>query len=346
MVQGVAGDGQTPTLDGVGEHDTRPIGHGIASLIRAQKFPDVVAAEVLHQRCKFPVAERGHELPDVVMGAVEESGAKFRAPEGEQALVLLVGHRVDVAPQRLAAGLRERGLKAATVLRLLDVPSRVSEELHQQVRLHLRHDPIEALTVHVDDPGDVGQILERGVRNRLPHIPLVELGIADQGEEATRAGRGEVRVDVAAGCGREQRRDRAEAHRTGGEVRDVRVLGATRVGLQPPEAAKTGEVGPIELTGQVLDGVVHRRGMWLDRDLVVAVEMAEPERRHDRDHRRTGRLVTADLDAAGVRPIVIRVVDHPHRQPQHPLLDLLDRGDVRPKRRHRRGVHGRRHAEA
>ena len=44
--------------------------------------------------------------------------------------------------------------------------------------------------------------------------------------------------------------------------------------------------------------------------------------------------MAADLDAVGVRPLAVGVVDHAHGQPQDALLDRLERGEVVPQ------VHG------
>ena len=66
-------------------------------------------------------------------------------------------------------------------------------------------DPVEALAVDVDDPHDVAEALQRGVGDGLPDVALVELGVADEGDEAGRALRPEVGLDVAAGLAGEQR---------------------------------------------------------------------------------------------------------------------------------------------
>ena len=141
----------------------------------------------------------------------------------------------------------------------------------------------------------------------------------------------EVRVDVAAGHGGEQRRHRAEPDRAGGEVGHVRILRPAGVGLQTADLAQPREVRPVELAREVLDGVVHRAGVRLHRHLVVAAEMAEPQRGHDRHHRGRRRLVAADLDRHVARrrhPLPIGVVDHAHRQPEHPSLDPIERVQI------------------
>jgi hypothetical protein len=64
------------------------------------------------------------------------------------------------------------------------------------------------------------------VRDRLPDASLVELGVADQRDEAARIALAEVRVDVAAYDAGEQRRRRAETDGAR-EVDDVGVRSAT-----------------------------------------------------------------------------------------------------------------------
>ena len=141
----------------------------------------------------------------------------------------------------------------------------------------------------------------------------------------------EVGVDVAAGGGGEQRGDDAEADGAGREVEDVGVLRPARVGLQPTEVAQPREVGAVELAGEVLDGVVHGRGVRLDGDLVGAARWPNHSAVMIADHRRRRRLVAADLELKlGVasrrgrcgRPLTVGGIDHPRRQPQNSAFDL------------------------
>ena len=270
VVERVARDREAPALHRVGEHDARVGRLRVAGAVGVGEDLEIVAAEVLHQRGEVVVRHAGHGRRHLGVGAGEEPLAQLGAAEGEERLVLLVRHVVDVATQVLAARPGEGLLQQVPVLRLDDVPARVGEELHQLVDLHPGDDAVQALAVDVDDPGDVAEALQRRVGDGLPDVPLVKLRVADEGDEAGRPLRAEVGLDVAPGHGREQGGDRAEADRTGGEVGDVRVLGARRVGLQPAERPQPGQVRAVELAGQVLDGVVHGRGVRLHRHLVLA----------------------------------------------------------------------------
>jgi len=150
------------------------------------------------------------------------------------------------------------------------VPARTVEELHQLLDLLTRDHAIEALTIGVDDPGDVAEALECRIRDGFPHVALVEFGVTGQGDEpgAGRTGGTEARFDVTPRGGGEERRDDSEAHRTSGEVGDVGVLRATRIRLQSTDLTQPREVRTIEFSGEVLDRVVHRRRMRFDGHFV------------------------------------------------------------------------------
>jgi hypothetical protein len=93
------------------------------------------------------------------------------------------------------------------------------------------------------------------------------------------------------------------------------------------EGAELLQVRLVELAGQVVDRVQHGRGVRLGGDFVVPVEVAEPQGGHDGDHRCRRRLVAADLHLAR-RAVVVGVVDHPDREPQHAALDLVEHTEV------------------
>ena len=80
----------------------------------------------------------------------------------------------------------------------------------------------------------------------------------------------------------------------------------------------------VECAEQVVDAVQHRGGVRLDRHPVTRLELFEPQRRHDRDHRRPGRLGTIQLQADGIEPDPVEVMVHRGGQPQHSLLDRFE----------------------
>ena len=335
VVQRIAGHRETPPLDRVGEHDARAIGHLIARPVRVEQHPEVVAAEVGDDPFELVVVVRRDERRQTGVRAVEEPGAQFGSVHGEQALVPLVLHRVDVGAQKAAAVAGAGFVHEPAVLRLDHVPPGPVEELDQLLDLLVGDHTIEALAIDVDHPHHRPQTLQGRVGDRFPDVALVEFGVADERDEPGRIRRGggalEMRVDVPAGHGGEQRRHRAEPDRAGGEVGHVRILRPAGVGLQTADLAQPREVRPVEFAREVLDRVVHRAGVRLHRHLVVAAEMAEPQRGHDRHHRGRRRLMAADLDRHVARrrhPLPIGVVDHAHREPEHPSLDPIERVQI------------------
>ena len=142
------------------------------------------------------------------------------------------------ACEGIAARLGERRRQAGAVLGLGDVPAGVGEEPLQSDRRDVGDHPIEALAVQVDDHREVAEFLRGGIGDGLPHVALVELGVADQGDESGRGLCPEVRVGVAARQRREQRGDGTEADRPGREVGHVGVLRSRRVRLEAPELAQ------------------------------------------------------------------------------------------------------------
>ena len=160
------------------------------------------------------------------------------------------------------------------------------------------------------------------------HGALVELGVAEQRDLAAADGHVEVAGHVAVGERAPDRRGGADADRAGRVVDRVGVLRARRVGLQAAELAQRLEVARLEPPEQVVDRVQDRRGVGLDRHAVGRLEEREPQRGHQRHHRRARRLVAADLHARAVRAHVVGVVDDRGRQPQHALLHAVEDGEL------------------
>jgi len=155
VVTRVARDRETPALDGVGEDDTRPIGHLVALPVGVEQRLDVVAAEIGDERPELVVVDVGDERLDVGGRVGEELLAQRAAGQPEQRLVLLVGHEVDPPLQAVAAGTRIGGSEPAAVLHLDDVPAGRLELPAPLGDPHAGHDPVERLAVEVDEPHDV-----------------------------------------------------------------------------------------------------------------------------------------------------------------------------------------------
>ena len=112
-------------------------------------------------------------------------------------------------------------------------------------------DPVERLPVEVDHPHQLAERRDHRVDQRLPDRPLVELGVAEQGDLAAGPRRLEVVDDVAVGDRAPDRRGGADADRAGGEVDRVGVLGPARVALQAAEgcAARSDRRGRARRAG-------------------------------------------------------------------------------------------------
>jgi hypothetical protein len=109
------------------------------------------------------------------------------------------------------------------------MPAGVGERRRQRIHLDTRHNPVEAMPIEVDHRHDIVQAGDRRVEQGLPDVALVELGVAEQGDEPRPGRRPEVGVDVAPGRGGEQWSGRAEPDRSGGEVDRITILGQRRV---------------------------------------------------------------------------------------------------------------------
>ena len=114
--------------------------------------------------------------------------------------------------QRVTAGFGEGRYQAGAVLGFDYVPAGVGEEALQASCLDVGDDPIEALPVEVYDHGEVGQPVGGRVRDRLPDVALVELGVTDGRDEPGRGPATEMAVEVAADQSREQWCDGSETH--------------------------------------------------------------------------------------------------------------------------------------
>ena len=102
VVGGMALGGQRPALDRVGEDDRRAVAHGVGGAVGGEQRLEVVAAEVAEGGQQLARAEVGDQPRDGLVAA-GQALAQLRVVGAQQALVLLVAHRVDARAQRLAA---------------------------------------------------------------------------------------------------------------------------------------------------------------------------------------------------------------------------------------------------
>ncbi len=323
----VAGEGQAKALDRVGDEQGRAV--VVAAVERLREAFEVVAGEIGHQPVQLVVAALVDD-PARLRGVREQPLAPRLAAEIGERRIIRVARPVDPVAQRLAARFEERGFEQFAVLQRLDPPAAARENLVEALEHAVGAGRVEALAVVVDDPPQVAHVVLGAFDQRLVDVALVELGIADQSDEAAAvlivhpAVGGQIILDEAG----EERDRHAEADRAGGEIDGNAVLGAAGIGLRPAEAAEILQRLAGLAAEQIMDRVQHRSGVRLDGDAVVGAERVEIKRGHDRGHRGAARLMPADLQPVFILADVVGVVDGPCRQPAQPLVENLQRFDV------------------
>ena len=285
-----------------------------------------MAAEIGHepvQRRVVMAVEQRLEAARALHIALQVLAPRRAALEGQRGIER-VRAVVDPAAQRLARWPLERGFEQLAVFDVDDLPADRLEELADALEQIVVHHAVEALAVVVDDPPEIPHVMLPALEQRLEDIALVELGVAQDRDHATRR-RGiaqAMEADVILHQRREQGDADAEADRAGREIDVVPVLGARRIGLRAAQCAEALELIAALIAEQVLDGVEDRRGVRLDRDAVFGLERLHVERGHQGRDRGRGRLMAADLEPVARRAQMVGVVDGPASQPQHLALDL------------------------
>ena len=327
VVERIGRGRQSPPLDRVGQDHRRPAALALGLVERLEDRGEIVAADIGHERGQRGVREAGESAIEVgVERAVrrgDERLAHGARRQPQQPLVLAARHRLEPAAQPLTARAPERGLEPAAPPQLAHAPAVGAEELGELARAPIGDHAIEALPVHVHDPEHVAEPCERLLAQRLPDVAFVELGVTDHDHEALGRARRPVIDEVACRESAERRHDRAESHRAGREVDDVRVLAPARVRLQAAKFAQRRETRALEPPAQELDGVEGRRRVRLRGDHVAGPERLEVEGGEETHHRGGGCLVATDLGAVHARARV-GLVHHPRGEPEHAALDALE----------------------
>ena len=165
----------------------------------------------------------------------------------------------------------ERRLQPLAVAQLDHAPAAAFENLVEALEHAVGADRVEALAVIVDDPPQVADVVLGALDDRFVDIAFVELGIADQRDEAAAvlvvhpAVGGEIILHQAG----EERDRHAEPDRAGREIDRDLVLGPARIALRAAEAAEILQLLARLRAEQIMDRVKHRPGVRLDRDSVV-----------------------------------------------------------------------------
>ena len=310
LVRGVApgeAGAQAVALDGVRQDDRR--------------LPRVLAGGLVGGVDLAVVVPAALERPDLVVGhllderlgprvAAEEVLADERAVLGPERLEVAVGRRVHQVDERAVLVGVEQGVPLAAPDDLDDVPAGAAE-----LRLELlddlavaAHRAVEPLQVAVDDEREVVQALLAGQLEHAAGLGLVHLAVAEERPDVLLAGvLDAAQVQVPVGPRLVDRRRRAEAHRDGRELPQVRREARVRVGRQAAARVRQLLAEPVELVlGQAAleerAGVDAGGGVALEVDLVAAAgvvlaaeEVVEAHLGERRD-RRVRRDVPADAD--------------------------------------------------
>ena len=305
-------------------------GEGVQDRLQA------MAAQIGHQILESAVVVAGQKLGDVRLAAEVARQLPTPSPAALKGERRIEGVRtlVDPALQRLAAWTRERLAHALAVLEGDHPPARRTERAVDPAEEAVGDHSVQALPVVVDDPPALSDIVLPPFHEGLVHVALVELGVSDDGDHASRRGRmADVTLQVGLNERGEHGHARPETHRSGGDVHLVRVLGPRRIALRPSETAEVLDGVQALFAEEVLDGMEDGAGMGLHRDPVLGPELVEVKGGHQRDHRRARGLVAADLEA--VRPLaqVVGVVDHPGGEPQHLPFQFAQIGQDTGRRR-------------
>ena len=93
---------------------------------------------------------------------------------------------VDPLAQMLAVGPGEGRLEPLAVFEGDDAPAHHAEQRVDAVEQAVADDRVEALAVVVDHPPEIAHVVLPALEQRLEDIALVELGIADQCDDAAR----------------------------------------------------------------------------------------------------------------------------------------------------------------
>ena len=269
--------------------------------------------------------------------AAEEVLAHEGAVVGLHRLVVAVDHvHHHLAQDAVLVALQER-IPVAAPDQLDDVPAGAAElalELLDDLAV-AAHRAVEALQVAVDDEDQVVELLARGQADGAERLGLVHLAVAAEHPDLAVLGVGDAaRVQVLEEARLVDRHQRAEAHRDGGELPELRHQLRMRVARDALAVDLLAEVQQL-LFGQAPFHVGPRihagRRVALDVEQVAAVlgrlgvpEVVEAGAEHRRQ-RGEARDVAAEVAAVGGME-AIRLDHHRHRVPAHvgaqPLLDL------------------------
>ncbi len=262
--------------------------HVVAAAVQAV---DGLVGPVCHQRRQFGIL-------------VEKVRAVEGAVVGGEGLELAV-HRVGEGARQGAVGVTtQQGIPVAAPDQLDDVPAGARVQGFEFVddATVAAHRAVQALQVAVDHEHQVVELFARGQGQRGDRLRFVHLAVAEDAPDLAVA-RGHQRAvfQVAHEARLVDRVDGADAHRTGGELPEVRHQPGMRIRRQPAQAARGGgdflaEVGQVVVAEKAFEvgaGVDAGRRMRLHVDQIAGTV----------GRGRAEEVVEADLEQVGGRGV-------------------------------------------
>ena len=177
----VAGEGQAEALDRPGDEQGRDV--VLRRVERLDQGLHAMAAEVGEQRRERRIVMLLEERRSLLAELAPRSAPATPRRPGSGAPT---GRRSDSCSNQSfsAACCVERGLQLLAVAQLDHAPAAASEDLVEPLEHAVGAGRVEALAVVVDDPPQVADVVLGALDDRFVDIALVELGVADQRDEA------------------------------------------------------------------------------------------------------------------------------------------------------------------
>ena len=157
MVERVAGEGQAPAFDGVGENHRRPVRRLQSLADHVDQILQVVAAEVGQQARQLLVRHVLDDPGDLLAALAVDAAARRRRLPSSRISVWYSSLPMSSIAWRSASppGLANASRKAPAILHLEHPPAALGEQPLQLGGADAGDDAVEALAVEVDDPEDV-----------------------------------------------------------------------------------------------------------------------------------------------------------------------------------------------
>ena len=232
----------TEALDRVGNETLRLI-FLIGGIEGLQDRFHVVARKVCHQRVQTIVVVvveqclQSRRSAEITLQVVTPGRSAFEGQRG----IKVVRAFVDPAHQRFACRTLEGGFQFLAVFERDDVPVHRPKKILDFGEQKLVDDTIQTLSVVIDDPPEVSNLLLPTFQQRLEDIAFVQFSVAHEGDHTALANAichsaVGLRVILDQGC--EKCGRNTESNRTGRKIDVVGVFGARGIGLYTAQCPK------------------------------------------------------------------------------------------------------------